>query len=79
MPYGKLRIPYVTISLVPYAIFCIFFIGMSYVTIIGVVRRFGHLGLFRPVLRGFLIPQVLPVAADYHEISDSEILDVLNY
>ncbi len=32
MPYGKLRIPYVTISFVPYAISCIFLKGMSYGT-----------------------------------------------
>ena len=32
MPYSKLRIPYVTISFVPYAISCIFLKGMSYGT-----------------------------------------------
>ncbi|MCD4777530.1 MAG: hypothetical protein K8R12_01020, partial [Desulfobacterales bacterium] len=32
MPYGKLRMPYVTISFVPYAISCIFLKGMSYGT-----------------------------------------------
>lgn len=32
MPYGKLRIPYVTISFVPYAISCIFLKDMSYGT-----------------------------------------------
>ena len=32
MAYGKLRIPYVSITFVPYAISCIFFKGMSYGT-----------------------------------------------
>ncbi len=32
MPYGRLRMPYVTIRFVPYAISCIFFKGMSYGT-----------------------------------------------
>ena len=35
MPYGKLRMAYVTITFVPYAISCIFFKGMSYGTNIG--------------------------------------------
>ena len=35
MPYDKLRMPYVTITFVPYAISCIFFKGMSYDTNIG--------------------------------------------
>jgi hypothetical protein len=45
MPYGKLRIPYVTISLVPYAISCIFFKGISYGTIIGVVAPLFQLNI----------------------------------
>jgi hypothetical protein len=35
MPYDKLRMPYVTITFVPYAISCIFFKGMSYDTNMG--------------------------------------------
>ena len=63
MPYGKLRIPYVTITFVPYAISCIFFKGMAYGTnkggILTITLQNQH---FSQGLRGFnfvliLIPE----------------------